>query len=70
MSLAAELGAFVCGMGVGALLRTLVAGLRPLKARCAWCGRVHVSTSGQACAACLEAVAREGRAAPDGWPEA
>jgi hypothetical protein len=55
---------------LGMLLSTSVRALRRTRIRCAWCGAAHVSASGQACAACLNAVEREGRAAPDDWPEA
>lgn len=61
------MGVGACAMVVG---QSVWRSVRKARIRCAWCGRVHVNATGQACVACLEAVAREGRAAPDDWPEA
>lgn len=60
----------LAGASIVGICRQLARWLTPVRLRCAWCGRVRVSAKGQACAACLEAVAKDGRAAPDGWPEA
>lgn len=70
MSALGALGFMALGAALGAACRWVAARVMRARPRCAWCGAWTVSLQGQACPRCLHEVAQEGRAAPDGWPEA
>jgi len=72
------LGLVVLGWLGAEATRATFRALRPIRVRCAWCGRVRVKLNGQACKACIDELANDPRAAtgvnpraaPPDWPEA